>query len=124
MVGLQVPFGSMTTVKYATPSSPSMYNRTSRAGAANSRMQLKIRNGSYHGRIQVEVGGGRLKSLRMAAKKLQSCKLQSYGFLDLGQPARSRSGLRLNGDRDRSACQVNRHSKYSIRAGMSSTEAS
>ena len=116
MVGLQVPLGNMTTVKYAAASSLPMYIRTSRARVTNSRAQLQITSGSCHGRIQVGVGGDRPKSLRMGAKKLQFSKLQSFGFHGLGQSARSRNGLRLNGN---SAHQASRHSRYSIRAGMS-----
>ncbi|KAG0627459.1 hypothetical protein M758_2G202700 [Ceratodon purpureus] len=123
MIGRQVPLGNMATVKYSAASSPSMYNRTSRTGVTNSRAQLQIRNGSCHVRIQVGTGGGWPKSLRTGAKKLQFSKLQSFGFHGLGQSARSRSGLRLNGGRDSVAHQANRHSRYSIRAESTSAEA-
>lgn len=119
MVGVQAPQGNMATAKYSAVSSSLLLNRTSRGLVPISRLHLQIRNGNYHGRIHVGVGGGWPKSLRTGVEKLQIYKLRSFGFHGASQSAGFRNAMRPNIKRDNSSQQSNRHSKFSTRAGIS-----
>ncbi|XP_024401404.1 uncharacterized protein [Physcomitrium patens] len=116
MVVVLVPPGNMTSMKYAAASATSLCNRSNRVVVTNSRIHLQFRNGICYGKRQIGIGGCWSKSLRIGYRKLQFCKLQSFGFSGVDQPARSSSGSQFNG-------RMN-NLNHSTRAEWKSTESS